>query len=804
MRKIILLSIGILFLFTFLTACDDSGGEGWNSNNSNNSNNATNNHTNDLCTEVTNEDCKPLEDDDNDGISNGHEGCQCDLDTDGDGIPNYLDTDSDGDGIPDKYEEGAGVRDINDEPLDTDGDGTPNFMDRDSDNDGVYDGDEDRNGDGLLGTCQDNPISCSGSCEDAESVCHEVLHICINAECLDGETDPRLKDTDGDGVNDGNESTFICNQPTEDNPGRKLVQYKDHAMGLFRIAMEMEANYYPMDPQNPTSAEGAAGFDITESEEAFAGFVISREPGDNQLYTETSQLISSLSSLGQVVTLSNGSSNLSHSEKQQIVNVIIKIDLASGTNPGILRNKVIATFLNRDLSEFSNPINSPFGNDSTEHIISFMVQKTSNNQSVIMGGVATFSDWQTREKVAFHVADAAGGACLAGMGDTAENECEQYMAEEPTADIVWVVDDSGSMDDDQTKLANASQTFLTVAANHGLNWRMCVVDMTEDNDGSCCTGTGQSGDRWLTKGNSGDEQLFRECVQDPSGAQGADGGAEFGLTQMQVAVERHLPPQQDSDEKFRPNAARIVFFLTDEVANEVDQHDLCPNVPGADDCHFFSGCMVDDMMGCMDVMQDVALQIECQGYPDMWNYPQCEDVYYCMGDLSDEAWDPVLCDHLVQPYYQYAETNDLIAYGLAILSSDDPDECTDEEGSGTTAPHGYQEVIAHTGGILASLCQQDLTTTMELIIEDMAGAASPIFLEHTPIPVSLAMSIERKDPQDPDNSTFEVIERSKTNGFNYKASSNRIILTGQPMDYPPYEVVVSYTRWVTTIVPPDK
>ena len=87
-------------------------------------------------------------------------------DTDGDGIPDSLDTDSDGDGIPDATEghdaDGDGVADTTPSGTDTDGDGIddafdpdnggtpapmpdvdgdgiPDFQDDDSDNDGVPD-----------------------------------------------------------------------------------------------------------------------------------------------------------------------------------------------------------------------------------------------------------------------------------------------------------------------------------------------------------------------------------------------------------------------------------------------------------------------------------------------------------------------------------------------------------------------------------------------------------------------------------------------------------------------------------------
>ncbi|TGD58083.1 T9SS type B sorting domain-containing protein [Flavobacterium humi] len=90
-------------------------------------------------------------------------------DTDGDGIPNQLDTDSDNDAIPDSTEAQVNAAavfantDTNLDgldnayepgitPIDTDTDGVPDYLDTDSDNDGIYDLDEsiaDTDADGI-------------------------------------------------------------------------------------------------------------------------------------------------------------------------------------------------------------------------------------------------------------------------------------------------------------------------------------------------------------------------------------------------------------------------------------------------------------------------------------------------------------------------------------------------------------------------------------------------------------------------------------------------------------------------------
>lgn len=109
----------------------------------------------------------PVTDEDGDYLTDLQENRAEEVDTDGDGTPDYLDDDSDDDGLSDRIE--AGDDDLATPPVDTDGDGRPDFRDVDSDNDGRADGEEDLNHDGVL-----DP----------------------------GETDPRKEDTDGDGVSD--------------------------------------------------------------------------------------------------------------------------------------------------------------------------------------------------------------------------------------------------------------------------------------------------------------------------------------------------------------------------------------------------------------------------------------------------------------------------------------------------------------------------------------------------------------------------------------------------------------------------
>ncbi|XP_018651354.1 putative endoplasmin [Schistosoma mansoni] len=112
------------------------------------------------------------DDDDNDGVKDYHEdknvNQKLDIleakDTDGDGIPDYLDDDDDGDGIPDcddDDDDGDGILDTDEdenrnkipdhlETEDTDGDGIIDLLDTDDDNDDIPDYlDSDSDGDGT-------------------------------------------------------------------------------------------------------------------------------------------------------------------------------------------------------------------------------------------------------------------------------------------------------------------------------------------------------------------------------------------------------------------------------------------------------------------------------------------------------------------------------------------------------------------------------------------------------------------------------------------------------------------------------
>ena len=145
----------------------------------------------------------PVNDHDGDGVPSADEdldgnGDPRDDDSDGDLAPNYLDQDDDGDGILTAEE--LLVADVNARANDLDGDGIPNWLDLDTDGDlrpDLIEGTGDDDNDGIPNFR--DPIDTDGPVGDPD-----LDGLSNREEALLG-TDPFDRDTDDDGLTDGQE-----------------------------------------------------------------------------------------------------------------------------------------------------------------------------------------------------------------------------------------------------------------------------------------------------------------------------------------------------------------------------------------------------------------------------------------------------------------------------------------------------------------------------------------------------------------------------------------------------------------------
>ena len=166
---------------------------------------------------------------DTDSDNNGYpDAIEGDGDFDLDGIPNYRDIDDDNDFVRDRDE----LDGILDPPADTDGDGRPNYRDPDSDDDFILDGDEfgaDTDRDGLL-DYEDLDSDGDGIPDSIEAGDEDVFSPPVDS---DGDTIPDFRDpdSDNDGLADGQEIELGSDPTRADTDGDGVTDLIELAAG---------------------------------------------------------------------------------------------------------------------------------------------------------------------------------------------------------------------------------------------------------------------------------------------------------------------------------------------------------------------------------------------------------------------------------------------------------------------------------------------------------------------------------------------------------------------------------------------
>ena len=730
----------------------------------------------------------PKGDWDGDKLTNGDEGCLSGRDSDSDKVPDWQDLDSDGDKIPDNVEAGEkgangkckGAKAGKDKwPCDTDGDKVPDYLDLDSDGDGLKDGAEDENGDGMLGCCL---IKCNApdlnwqkkNCKLTKDGCGEgqkcVSGSCsplVDFKCSEGETSSKKKDTFDDGKLDNERGTFICRDATEDKPqGRKPVQirYSTVDKGDYRIAIEKSAKYGTATISGATKKTVAGIIDHSKTGEIAAGFVVSKD-STSDVQTELTTLISAIQSKvgGKTTVRASGTQVKSHDKYDSVQATILDVVLSSATDASTLRNQVMAALLGKNMSDLTN-VSGPFGSSASDFVLRFTTVKRfefkktggvidkdakgnpidtgdkSKWRLLVIGALASKADYQNPlSRSGFIVDDLSNGTALAVSNDEVGNECDVgKITSLPVADIIWVVDESGSMNDNRQDIVNNANNFFSRALSSGLDFRMGVTNVCSPT-GSYKTAVGKlcskissttsdmgGTDRFLLPS---EQTIFSSCVKNPPGY---EGGSEYGLVNAEQAVKKHLPRASSAPDKIRLNAKLVIIVATDEFPQSLSStigysHSKTCTLPASS-------------QNSVDAAVQKYLQL-FSGVTD----PEAAAMFHVIGGVCNNS-----CNAYVA--------------------------------------HGYKELAQKLGGQTADVCQKNLGNTLQVIIDAITGAASPIILDYVPISSSLAVAMDAIE-----------VKRSRTNGFDYRSATNSLVFINVKYKKGS-EVIASYKRWKRQVI----
>jgi len=294
------------------------------------------------------------------------------------------------------------------------------------------------------------------------------------------------------------------------------------------------------------------------------------------------------------------------------------------------------------------------------------------------------------------------------------------------------------MDAMLAEVVNNANDFFARALASGLDFRMGVTGVCDPNGqykaavGKFCSvaaldqqdmgGT----DRFLLPS---EQATFSACVKNPPGY---EGGSEYGLVNSKEAVLKHLPRTQNAQDKIRPDAKLVIIVVTNEIPQSLSA------IIG------YNNTKTCTLPASIQSQVSQALQ----PYLDLFSGvtdPEAQAMYNVIGGVCNGASCP--------------------ASGPADVA------------------HGYRELAQALGGQVADICQASLGASLQLMIDSIVGAASPVQLSYVPITASMTATLDGV-----------VIPRSRTSGFDYAAASNTLAFIN--VKYAKGSVVItSYSRW---------
>ncbi|MCA9550480.1 MAG: hypothetical protein KC933_10625 [Myxococcales bacterium] len=678
-----------------------------------------------------------VEDANHDGAWDPSETDPLDLDTDDDGLadgaedinfngvvdPGETDPrkfDSDGDGLSDGIERGVSTPVADPDgagPLrgtntnrwrpDLDPTTTTDPTKADTDGDGVLDGDEDWNHDGRF-----DPGT---------------------------ELNPNVGDTDGDGVADANEGIAIACS------GAALARVNLHRLASADVTLALPERYSEISILRRADGIGV-GIMFRDPAADVVGFAVSKTPQAADLANEKRRNRD----------LVDGVSGLSNEQDR----ALITWDGFEGvfTTAAAQRNGVTASELGASLAgalaeagALTGAITGGSGTPRTFSVAFETIWRTPQ-RVIVVGALAAAP---TADATIIALQDVSNGTGIAQFSDFTGLGCDPITTPpgNDVLDLLWVVDNSCSMSEEQAAVAAAGNAMVQLLSTTNLSWRLALT--TTDQLNGSITSRGVNGFT-PSAPRATAEQASRAWAQavDDLGTGGS--GEEQGLVVGLAAANGALPATPTEDPtKFRSGASVIIVHMSDE--------------------------------------EDFTVKTAAGG-----NDASC----------PENAGKQARIDALLAQY-QALQANPSIAglttFAIHGIQPGTANYCDFDTGSGDctgASQHGraYVDVAAASGGGAGSICG-DMGQVVQDIIRAGAGIASQLELSAPPISSTLRVVVADESGSfvgQPD------VPRSRTDGFDYAFELDRtanrvkhkIIFYGNARPAPNRELLVSYRTWL--------
>lgn len=668
----------------------------------------------------------PLDlDSDDDGLSDGAE------DANANGIvdpteTNPIDPDTDDDGIWDGIESGV------DMPiLDPDGQGplrgtdtrvwrpdldpttTTNPLDPDTDGDGVADGDEDWNHNGRY----EPP----------------------------GELDPNSPDSDNDGIGDADEGiAIVCAQS-------QLLRINQHRLASADINLALPEAYSEIAILRDSTGVGV-GIMFQDPASGVVGFAVSKAPSGNDVGQEKQANRNLL----------NQAANLTNEQDRALITwdgFPAVFTTARAQQNGRTTIEVAADMAARvaGVGALTGALPSSGGNpgDFTVYFETILRVDAQNTplRAIVVGALVP---GVANDNEIILLSDVANGTGISQFGDFTGTGCdaERTPPGNDVIDMLWVVDNSCSMSDEQQAVADAGAEMVALLATTQLSWRLGLTS-TDQADGSI-TARGVNGFTPSTPRAAAEaaSQAWAQAV-DNLGTGGS--GQERGMVVGVAAANGLLPATaQETPTKFREGASVIIVHMSDEEDYSVKE------AAGGND---------------QNCPENAGKQTQIDTLTSQ---------YLALNSQTSIAGLTTFAIHGIQP------------------NNTGADFCSFDQGSadctgGSQHGRAYVDLAGATGGGTGSICG-DMSQVVQDIIRAGAGIASQI--ELTAPPISSTIRVVVAD----ETGSFvgrPFVPRSRANGFDYafeldvqnNVVKHKLVFYGTARPPADRDMMISYRTW---------
>lgn len=450
--------------------------------------------------------------------------------------------------VPDETDDSTDVPDVTDETDDTaDADMGPDPRDLDDDYDGLSNYDE------SLGCTDPNNWDTDGDTLN-DAVEYQMNSDPCNADSdADGLDDylesyfgfdPNSADSEGDGVSDGDR--FIVRAC--DTPQSEPVLFEKSNKGDWLIGLPTAfSNYSELAIQGSDPRESAAVYDDPNNE--VSGFILSVEKtGLNSVQTLQGYKpkINQVGNIYQDLTegqFSTHDSNQAAPGEYRIT--------APGKTVRQVRDDLLFKLSGRPAGDISGlPVSS--GNARTNYYIKVTVIERAD-RLITLVATAPEQFYNDRDQVQFRLSDLTNTTNISQAGDEEELRCHAFPTdlEIPKADFYWILDNSGSMDNINTRMSGFAVDFYNQLQNTTLNFRLGVTN-TESSSMGRFRAAG-----WHTDPNTFSTEILQYVVN-------LNGFAEYGLRNAKDGITYMSQSSTPLAQRIRPDATLATIIISDE------------------------------------------------------------------------------------------------------------------------------------------------------------------------------------------------------------------------------------------------